>query len=188
MVAAETLTGSARERLLDAAERIASDVGAARLTLDAVCHGAAVSKGGLLYHFPSKEALLTALTARYLERLRNCVDTARAALPANEPGRDLKARVVGLLADGNESKAVVAALLAAAANDPTLLDGIRDRLAEDSAELAASPVGFARAAVVALAIDGLRTREALRVSSFSPTQRQALVDELLRLATPEAAR
>jgi AcrR family transcriptional regulator len=44
----------ARERILEAAYTVAERSGAAALTLDAVAAEAKVSKGGLLYHFPSK--------------------------------------------------------------------------------------------------------------------------------------
>ena len=60
MVADQANVGSARERILEAAERVITEVGAAHLTLDAVAQAAGVSKGGLLYHFPSKESLLVA--------------------------------------------------------------------------------------------------------------------------------
>jgi AcrR family transcriptional regulator len=188
MGGAEPLLGPARERILDAAERVTTEVGAGRLTLDAVSQAAAVSKGGLLYHFPNKDALLAALAQRYLDSLQQCVAAAKATLPADDPGRDLKAQVLGMLGTDQRSKAMVAALLAAAANDPTLLDGIRDRLTEHSRELAASNVGFARAAVIALAIDGLKTREALRVSTFTAQQRQQIVDELLDMTRMEDSR
>src|SRR5215469_14243714 len=56
----------ARERLLDAAERLVLETGAGHLTLAAVAKFAGVSKGGLLYHFPSKDSLLEAMLARYL--------------------------------------------------------------------------------------------------------------------------
>ena len=46
-----------RERLLDAFESLLIEHGARAATLDAVAAAAGVSKGGLLYHFPSKAAL-----------------------------------------------------------------------------------------------------------------------------------
>ena len=56
----------ARDAVLDAFEELLIDVGERAATLDAVAKRAGVSKGGLLYHFPNKEALITAT----LERLR----------------------------------------------------------------------------------------------------------------------
>ena len=41
--------------------------GVARLTLDAVAREADVSKGGLLYHFPNKDALISAMVLRWVD-------------------------------------------------------------------------------------------------------------------------
>lgn len=66
----------ARERVLDAFEAILIDEGERTATLDATARAAGVSKGGLLYHFGSKEELaagllerLEALTSADLERM-----------------------------------------------------------------------------------------------------------------------
>jgi AcrR family transcriptional regulator len=61
---------SARDRIVDALRDQIAQGGVASATLDAVAARAGMSKGGLLYHFPSKSALFDALT----ERLR--ADTA----------------------------------------------------------------------------------------------------------------
>lgn len=58
----------ARDAVLDAFEELLIDVGERAATLDAVARRAGVSKGGLLYHFPNKEALITATLER-LDRL-----------------------------------------------------------------------------------------------------------------------
>jgi len=54
----------ARERVLDAYEAILLDEGGRAATLDAVARAAGVSKGGLLYHFASKDDLSAGLVAR----------------------------------------------------------------------------------------------------------------------------
>src|SRR5690625_3192744 len=59
---------TAREGLLDALEEILIDDGERAATLDAVAARARVSKGGLLYHFASKAALVDGLVARLRER------------------------------------------------------------------------------------------------------------------------
>jgi AcrR family transcriptional regulator len=63
--------------ILDAAKCIVIEDGVAGFTIDEVAKRAAVSKGGVLYHYPSKEALLLAVLKRemdgfgeYIERLR----------------------------------------------------------------------------------------------------------------------
>lgn len=51
---------SKRTTILQVACRLVRKLGASHLTLDAVAKEAGVSKGGLLYHFPTKEALIQA--------------------------------------------------------------------------------------------------------------------------------
>lgn len=58
---------SARDRVLDAFETVLVDQGARAATLDAVAAEAGVSKGGLLYHFPNKDALIDGMLARLRE-------------------------------------------------------------------------------------------------------------------------
>lgn len=63
---------SRRERtqgaLLDAAADVVRTDGVANLTLDRVADAAGVSKGGLLYHYPTKQALVAAMLERTLGR------------------------------------------------------------------------------------------------------------------------
>jgi len=53
-----------RDRLLDAFEELLVEGGERSATLDAVAATASVSKGGLLYHFATKDALVAAMLAR----------------------------------------------------------------------------------------------------------------------------
>lgn len=71
-----------RDRLLDSAETVLAEHGTQGLTLAAVAAHAGVSKGGLLYHFASKEALITGL----IERLIEGFDTLVAEIRRERPG------------------------------------------------------------------------------------------------------
>ena len=68
MIEAMARNPVARDAVLDAFEELLIDVGERAATLDAVAKRAGVSKGGLLYHFPNKEALIAAVLER-LDRL-----------------------------------------------------------------------------------------------------------------------
>jgi AcrR family transcriptional regulator len=57
-----------RQQLLDVAARLVASDGMSAVTLDAVSAASGVSKGGLLHHFPTKNALLDALFESLLER------------------------------------------------------------------------------------------------------------------------
>ncbi|MFC9790043.1 TetR/AcrR family transcriptional regulator [Rhodococcus sp. NPDC127528] len=63
-----TPAASTRDRILDALERLLLERGLSQVTLEAVAAEAGVSKGGLLYHFRSKEALLAGMVRRLGER------------------------------------------------------------------------------------------------------------------------
>ncbi|MBJ8344144.1 TetR/AcrR family transcriptional regulator [Antrihabitans sp. YC2-6] len=59
---------STRDRILDALEALMLDGGLSQITLEAVAAKAGVSKGGLLYHFPSKEDLFAGMARRMGDR------------------------------------------------------------------------------------------------------------------------
>jgi AcrR family transcriptional regulator len=70
---------SARDRVLDAYETLLIDHGPAAATLDGVAAAAGVSKGGLLYHFASKDALAAGLLDRLRDRSAADADAIRTA-------------------------------------------------------------------------------------------------------------
>ena len=55
-----------RERILRAAMKVAARQGSGNVSLDAVAAEAGVSKGGLLYHFPNKIALMRGIVATFV--------------------------------------------------------------------------------------------------------------------------
>lgn len=171
----------ARERILDAAAELVARLGAANLTLDQVAQTAGVSKGGLLYHFPTKEALVLAMGRRFLRTFETGRREARERLP-DEPAADLKACVLGVLCRPQSEGCQGAAILAAAANDPALVEMFRSSLDDLTRELAGWQGSFELKAIVTLAVDGLMLREALGISPFTAEQRDAVVHALLHLA------
>ncbi|MBX6324183.1 MAG: TetR family transcriptional regulator, partial [Rhodospirillaceae bacterium] len=70
-----------RDAILAAAGTVVTREGAAHLTFDAVAARARVSKGGVLYNFPSKAALIAAMLGDLIARF----DAARAAAAARLP-------------------------------------------------------------------------------------------------------
>jgi AcrR family transcriptional regulator len=70
---------STRDRLLDAFEKLVVVGGTRTATLEAVAADAGVSKGGLLYHFGSKDDLIDGMLARLDEQVREDVSRMRTA-------------------------------------------------------------------------------------------------------------
>ena len=117
-----------RDTLLDAAEALLCEQGTQALTLSAVADRAGVSKGGLLYHFPNKEALVRGL----VERLVAEFDALIASYDTGGPGSYTRAFVEANLAvvmDRDQSRLLRRwATVSAAAADPALLAQVREAM------------------------------------------------------------
>ncbi|NGM24109.1 TetR/AcrR family transcriptional regulator [Roseomonas stagni] len=146
----------ARTRILDAAEAIVQARGVPALTLEAAARDAGVSKGGLLYHFASKEALLAGMLGRLAEAISHDFD-ATVAAQAEGPGRVARA----LLAWAFEEMAcehqdrAAAVFLAAFHHDRALLDPVRVVFARMRAALAADGLPPGAGQAIMCATDGL---------------------------------
>ncbi|WP_166999543.1 TetR/AcrR family transcriptional regulator [Paramicrobacterium fandaimingii] len=81
-MASPTDSAHTADRLLDAYSGLLIDGGERAATLDAVAARAGVSKGGLLYHFGSKDALAQGV----IDRLATLVDEDVAAMAADPEG------------------------------------------------------------------------------------------------------
>jgi hypothetical protein len=103
-------------------------------------------------------------------------------LPAGDAAAELKAWVLSMLQPDPLRRDMGAAVFAAAANNPALLDSLRERHAARIGHVVASSGNFALATVIMLAVDGFVQSEIWRVSSFNAEQRAAIVQQLLQLA------
>ena len=173
---------NARERIIDAAEQVVVEAGARHLTLEAVASNAGVSRGGLLYHFPNKEALLKGMLDRLRKHRAESIIKRRAEIPVG-PEREAVVYVLSLFdEDAGPNRYVAAALLASGAHDPELLAPARGDYHQTVADLTKDGLSFERAAVIMLAANGLRLLEVLSMSPFNAKDRRKIVAELLGLA------
>lgn len=144
---------TAHDRLLNAAEQVVAHAGVKNLTLEAVAHEAGVSKGGLLYHFPSKSALVTAIVERLATR---CESEQNEVLEVDpHPGSFTRAYLAARSKPvAPEEELVHTAILAAAGTDPFFLEPFREKLKGWQARLENDDIDPAAAMIVRLAIDG----------------------------------
>ena len=173
-----------REALLDAAKRVMQREGAGNLTLDAVAKEAGVSKGGLLYHYPSKGDLLRGMLAAGGERMRRDLEGQMR----RSPGPKGFARAfLNLAVYGPPDQAckppveAVWSMLAATANDPTLLDPIRESQAEWGRRLAEEPIDPDVANLIRLVGRGLWMTEIFGFEAPTVDERRRLHDLLSRM-------
>lgn len=150
--------GSTRARLLDAAESVVLEYGAVKLTLDAVAKAAGVSKGGLLYHFPTKESLIVSLVERLCDLFDSRLDhhAGRDPEPVGRMARAYIAATLELcLGDTRRSNRLDSALLAAVAGDGALMEPLRRRYLVWRAMVAEDGLAAEDAMTIQLAMDGL---------------------------------
>ena len=172
---------SKKTLILDAAAQVVEEQGAAHLTIDAVAATADVSKGGVLYHFPNKQALLAGMLEQLLESIRERLASSTS------PHGGVHRHVVALTQafTRREERAVVA-LLAAAAEEPELLHTARAFMREVIDELKTGP-NFIEALLLLIAVEGQRVMDAIGILPLEDDERADLAAHLLSRAE-EAAR
>ena len=155
-----TKRAATRRSILAAAAQIAHETGPGNLSLDAVAAKAGISKGGLLYHFPSKKKLLQAVVENFIASFDEEL-TKRKKAKAGRSGALIEAFLELFIEDHECRKPPPSGLLAAMALDPDFLGPVRrydrallDRIHETSGDPAT-------ALVVYLAIQGMRTMNLL---------------------------
>jgi AcrR family transcriptional regulator len=116
MVMAAEKSGT-RQKILAAAAEIARESGPGNLSLDAVAAKAGVSKGGLLYHFPSKTALFRAVVESFVLSFEDEL-SLRQQEKGDRPGALMEAFVDLFVEDHDCSRPPPSGLLAALSLDP----------------------------------------------------------------------
>lgn len=170
-----------RRQLLQVAARLASEQGITAVTLDAVSGASGVSKGGLLHHFPNKNALLDALFDRLLEGLDADIDEIMRndPLPHGRFTRGYLGAVARLRERPAESSGwaqVTIALLA----EPRLRRRWHDWVRTRSEEYVGTDSSV-DAQIVRLAVDGLWLADMIESHGMDGSARQALVDRLIEI-------
>jgi AcrR family transcriptional regulator len=185
--AAPALPNDSRTRILDAAETIVRARGVAALTLEAAAREAGVSKGGLLYHYASKEALLTGLLNRMAGQVEADFQRVLSYEPIG-PGRVTRALLAWTF---DEPEAVcqhheraAAVFLAAFHHDPVLLDPIRAVFARVREQLREDGLPPGAAFAVMAACDGLFMASIFGMYTLDEAEGAAIRAALERLLEP----
>lgn len=171
---------NSRARILDAAAEIVGEIGAGKMTLEAVAERAGLSKGGLLYNFPSKDALLQAMVERLVEDGVAQRNALRPTL-AGRPNLEARCIIASELAHcGSHAKDVASGLLAAMSENPRLLDPVREVVAEEWAMLQAADCPEL-SNIAWLAVQGLLSLDMFAISPLSAEDRDQVIAALDRL-------
>ena len=168
---------TARDRILDAFEELLVQQGERGTTLEAVAAAAGVSKGGLLYHFGGKEALVDGLLARMAALAREDVERLRGA----ERG-PVDRWIRGSLSTATPfDRAYVATSRLAQGNHPRARDALT-HLQDEWAAVILEAVGDPAVARAVLLIgDGLYYNSALQPWLGGSAPADEALDELIRV-------
>ncbi|WP_442578446.1 TetR/AcrR family transcriptional regulator [Mesorhizobium sp. ASY16-5R] len=176
---------TARAKILAAAADIARDVGPANLSLDAVAARAGVSKGGLLYHFPSKADLLKAIIEDHLRHFEQELAACRG--PDGGPVNILSAYLDTSMVDCAQKTPPASGVLAAIVQHPEMMAPLTvfkrqmlDRLKADAGEESTALILF-------LAMEGLRSMKLFDSDVLSTEETDKAVEALRRLIGCTAA-
>ncbi|WP_280386656.1 TetR/AcrR family transcriptional regulator [Nocardia wallacei] len=179
------MTTTTRDRILDALETLLLEKGMSQVTLESVAAAAGVSKGGLLYHFKSKDALLAGLVRRLGERAEQQLHSAVAQdksvaewyLQTPSPDDDADALEIALF------RSMVAAMRTVDAAQDDSADEVQRALIDT---MDAWGTGLdqemddpVRADIIRLVGDGVYLRALLGLPPIDPARYRAVVDHLL---------
>lgn len=144
--------------ILDGAEDVVLRDGVTGLTLEAVAAKAGISKGGLLYHYPSKERLIGAMVERIVRQWREDFQGAIESVPPG-PGRVPRGCLQMCFEDSGDWDECVrrgsVVLLAALTANPVLVQPMRDCYADIHRRVREDGLKPGYAECVLAAVDGL---------------------------------
>jgi AcrR family transcriptional regulator len=146
---------STQDKIIDAAMAVVREQGVARLTIDEAARAAGVSKGGVLYHFKSKDDLIGAMVTRLIDQCEALQQHHYDQLPA-EPNRWAKAALLAAFDPGGPARDPVGgALLAAVTVNRELVRPLDDKAKEWVKRIRSDSPDPELAMLVTLAMDGL---------------------------------
>lgn len=178
---------NSRDHILDAALLVTARDGAGNLTLDKVAAECGLSKGGLLYNYPSKEALLQAMLQRLLNSHRERMALEYETLKG-QPEATLRAFLRAWKHDEQISTDASLAIIAAAAQNPGLLQPLKEHFRDIYSRVCRESHNRELALMIWAAADGLLLHRIMDVAPYSREEKAAMFDAMLRLAGEDSER
>ena len=173
-------TEDTRKRIRSAAQALVAEQGAANLTLEAVAKDAGVSKGGLLYHYANKQALLEGMLEDLLLKRQTWFLSSQAK---QGTGAQLQSLINTEFSLTVAERATANAILAAGAENPALLDPARDYYRTLFSHLRKDSSDPELRIIVALALHGMQLLETIGLNQMTISQKDTLQHRLVELVS-----
>lgn len=169
--------------VLDAAERIVAERGAGALSIGAVATAAGISKGGVQSAIGTKEGLIAALLARWMEADDRQFASVREKL--GHTMNPVRAHISTTRAADESSLARAASLLAALIQPPAHLVEARAWYARRLGDLTASDERARAERLALLATEGAFFLRFLQLHSIDAATWDDIFADIERLASPK---
>jgi AcrR family transcriptional regulator len=175
-----------RSQILDSAEAVVMRDGVRNMTLDAVAAQAGVSKGGLLYHFRSKEDLAAAMIERSIAWFDDALADAEKGDGVAE-GRFTRSYVRASLGmtplTGEGFDSLCSSITTALLSFPERLAPVQQQGSRTQAAIEDDGIDPVLATIIRLAVDGLWLSENFNLMRFDPAMKAKVAARLLQWAT-----
>lgn len=171
------ISSNTKSSILNAAAMVILENGVQTLTLEKVARKAGISKGGLLYHFPSKRRLIEGMIKHLIDETESSLEREMG----KTGGNFLKAFINITIKDDIEQNKIYTALFAAIANDLELLKPLQSQYLEWQNRAVLSAPSAEIGTLVRLAMDGLWISDLANFAPPSPEMRERLSHVLLSM-------
>lgn len=170
-------TKSRKIEILEAASKVVVERGIFNLTFDAVAKEAGLSKGGLLYHYGSKEVLVEAMVEHLASNYQRKIDH-RAAADQNDKGKWTRAYLDVTFKNTYKNKDMHAGLLAAKAINPELLQPIHDVYEKWQQAIDDDDIDATLATIIRLAADGIWLADLFDINPITAEKKERVYQTL----------
>lgn len=117
-------TPAARQKIIDASRAIVLERGAGALTFEEISQVSGVTRGGITYHFPTKQALLQGLVDNDVRQWKN-VESENRPKDCPEDAAELIGFIRAHTSEDPCRRRFVSGMLSAVTLDPPILDPAR---------------------------------------------------------------
>lgn len=169
-----------KDKIIEAVYELVRNDGIAKMTMESVADKAGMSKGGLFYHFPSKEILIEAMLKQLFDQFDDQLKDENES--DQHPGGTTRSylKTTFLKYDKDENEFVVA-LLAALVNNPDLLKPAQDHYQSWQKQLESDQIDPVISTIVRLATDGLWFSELFGLAPIQSELREEVFNKLNEL-------
>ncbi|GGS60436.1 MULTISPECIES: TetR/AcrR family transcriptional regulator [Streptomyces] len=169
---------SKRSQILEAATRVVQREGVKSVTFDSVAAEAGLTKGGLLYHFASRDDLVLAIHQHLADQWEADL-VAAAGKPATEATRDERLAAYTQVAIQSATRAELLLMLEGStdAAHSAVWEAVTERWAPPPASAGDDPATLDRF-IVRLAADGLWLYDSLTSQQLTSEMRRAVAERI----------